>query len=413
MSATISPPRPSLARDVSVSALIAGMIAVAVSYAGPLLVVLEAARAAGLSPSLTASWVWAISVGSGTVCLVLSWITRQPVMVAWSIPGAALLIPVLPQYVAEGRLGDVIGAYIACAVLSTVLGITGLFGRLLKITPKPITAGVLAGVLFPFALNVAQAIVDQPIVAGGLVLGYLVGRRFTPRYAVFVAMAVGGVLALATGAAHPLQAQFAITTPEFVMPTFAWDAILGIGLPLMIITAVGQNAPGLIVMHNSGYDCDDRVLLGVSGIASMVAAPFGSHALNLAAVTSAIATNEDAHADPRRRYIAGMSCGIFYILGGFAATFIVSLFSAIPPGMITALAGVALLAPLQASLHDTMDEGPHHISVTHAAMFTLAITVSGIQPFGIVSAFWGLLAGVIAYLILRPRPTPPDDPDAD
>lgn len=385
------------------SAVIAGFIAVAVSYAGPLLIVLDAAREAQLSPAMTASWVWAISVGSGLVCFFLSWFTRQPVMVAWSIPGTAVLHSVLPQYVVENRLGDVIGAYLVCGLLSVVLGVTGLFGKLIRLTPKPITAAVLAGVLFPFALKVAHAIVAEPIIAGGLVLGYLVGRRFLARYAVFVAMAVGGILAVSLGKAHALDVQVVITTPQVVMPTFSWETILGVGLPLLLVTAVGQNAPGLIVMHNSGYDANDRLLLGATGVASAVFAPFGSHALNMAAVTAAIATNEDAHHDPDRRYIAGMACGVFYVLGGFAATFIVSLFTAIPPGMITALAGVALLAPLQASLHDTMDEGSHHITVTHAALLTLAVTVSGISPFGIVSAAWGLVAGIIAYAILRPR----------
>lgn len=398
-----SPHRTSVLRDVSASALTAGFIAVAISYAGPLLVVLEAARAAGLSPELTASWVWAISIGSGSVCLLFSWITRQPVMVAWSIPGAALLITVLPAYVESGRLGEVIGAYILCGVLGLLLGATGLFGWLLRVTPKPITAAVLAGVLLPFSINVAKAVVEAPIVAGGLVIGYLIGRRLVPRYAVFVAMALGGILAGATGSAHAFSLVFEFTTPQFVMPAFSWSAAIGLALPLLIVTAAGQNAPGLIVMHQEGYDCNDRLLIGASSVASAIFALFGSHALNLAAVTAAIATSEDSHPDPDRRYIAGMSCGVFYIIGGFLATFIVSLFSSIPPSMITALAGVALLAPLQNSLHGTMHADGHPETVTHAALITLAVTVSGVQPFGVASAFWGLAAGIVAHLILRPR----------
>lgn len=385
--------------DVSASAVLAGFIAVAVSYAGPLLVTLEAARAGNLTAAQTSSWVWAISVGSGLVCLLLSWRTRQPVMVAWSIPGAALLITMLGQY----RFSDVVGAYLVCGIVSALLGVTGLFGRLIAAVPRPITAAVLAGVLFPFAIKVASAVVSAPLVAGGLVLGYLVGRRLNPRYAVFLAMAVGGVLAVVTGAANAPAIRFAVTTPEWTMPTFSWSAILGIAVPLLIVTAAGQNAPGLIVMHNSGYDADDRLLLGASGVASAIFAPFGSHALNLAAVTAAIATSPEAHPDRDRRYIAGMSCGAFYILGGFAAVFIVSLFSAIPAGMITALAGVALLSPLQSALYDTMHEGSHHPTVIEAALITLAVTVSGVHPLGIVSAFWGLLAGLLAYGILRLR----------
>lgn len=392
--------RPHLRRDASLSAVLAGFVAVAISYAGPLLVVLEAARAGGLSPQLTASWVWAISVGSGLVCLVTSWWTKQPVMVAWSIPGAALLITSLGDY----RFSDAIGAYVVCGVVSVLLGATGLVGRLLQAVPRPITAAVLAGVLFPFALKVAAAVVGQPVVAGGLVLGYLVGRRWQPRYAVFLALATGGVLAVVTGQAQAMAVRLTLTTPTWTTPTWSWDAILGIALPLLIVTAVGQNAPGLIVMHNSGYDADDRLLLGASGVASVLAAPFGSHALNMAAVTAAIATSEESHPDHDRRYVAGMACGFFYVLGGFAADTIVSLFSAIPAGMLTALAGVALLSPLQASIYDTMHEGDHHRSVTEAALITFAVTASGVQALGIVSAFWGLLAGVVAYAVLRPRP---------
>lgn len=392
--------RPDLRRDASLSAVLAGFVAVAISYAGPLLVVLEAARAGGLSPQLTASWVWAISVGSGLVCLVTSWWTKQPVMVAWSIPGAALLITSLGDY----RFSDAIGAYVVCGVVSVLLGATGLVGRLLQAVPRPITAAVLAGVLFPFALKVAAAVVGQPVVAGGLVLGYLVGRRWQPRYAVFLALATGGALAVVTGQAQAMAVRLTLTTPTWTTPTWSWDAILGIALPLLIVTAVGQNAPGLIVMHNSGYDADDRLLLGASGVASVLAAPFGSHALNMAAVTAAIATSEESHPDHDRRYVAGMACGFFYVLGGFAADTIVSLFSAIPAGMLTALAGVALLSPLQASIYDTMHEGDHHRSVTEAALITFAVTASGVQALGIVSAFWGLLAGVVAYAVLRPRP---------
>lgn len=397
---TAAEPR-NLRRDTSASAVLAGFIAVAISYAGPLLVTLEAARMAKLSPELTASWVWAISVGSGVVCLIMSWLTRQPVMVAWSIPGAALLITQLTAY----PFADVVGAYIVCGLASALLGATGLVGKLLTMVPKPITAAVLAGVLFPFSIKVAAAVVGAPVVAGGLVLGYVVGRRWNPRYAVFVAMAIGGVLAVATGAAQPLAVRLSVTTPVWTTPTFSLDAILGVALPLFIVTAAGQNAPGLIVMHNSGYETNDRLLLGVSGLASVVFAPFAAHALNMAAVTAAIATSAESHPDRDRRYVAGMSCGVFYILGGFFATFIVSLFSAIPPGMITALAGVALLPPLQNSFYDTMHEGRHHPSVLEAALITLVVSVSGIQPFGIVAAFWGLLAGAVAYAILR-RPVP-------
>ncbi|MGO4955984.1 benzoate/H(+) symporter BenE family transporter [Luteococcus sp. Sow4_B9] len=391
--------RRQLRRDVSLSAVSAGLIAVAVSYAGPLLVVLEAARQGGLDERQTASWVWAVSVGAGLVCLFGSWLTRKPVMVAWSIPGAALLVTTLAEY----SYSDVVGAFIVCGLACAVLGATGLVGKLLRATPRPITAAVLAGVLLPFALKVARAVAEQPVVAGGLVLGYLLGRRIQPRFAVILALVFGGILAVATGQSNPMSVELGLTLPVWTTPTFSLGALLGVALPLALVTVVGQDAPGLIAVHSSGYELSDRKLLGIDGVFSALFAPFGSHAISVAAVTAAIASSPEAHPDRSRRYIAGMSCGLFYLVGGFAATTIVSLFASIPAEMLTAVAGVALLSPLQAAVYDTMHEGEHHRSVTEAALLTLVVTASGVTILGLASAFWGLVAGLGAYAILRPR----------
>lgn len=394
------PHRSNLLRDVSPSAIVAGFVAVAISYAGPLLVVLEAARVGGLSADITSSWVWAISVGSGVACIIGSLVTRQPVMIAWSIPGAAVLMATLGSF----SINEAVGAYIVCGVLSALLGVTGLIGKLLAMVPKPITAAVLAGVLLPFAIKVAGAVVQTPVIAGGIVVGYLLGRRFLPRYAVFGAMAVGGVLALATGATGILDVRPELTVPELIVPHFTIGSILGIALPLFIVTQAGQNAPGLIVMRASGYQPNDRLMLTGSGVMSVIFAFFGCHALNLAAVTAAIATSSESHPDKHRRYVAGISTGVFYVIGGFLATIIVGLFAAIPAAMLTALAGVALLTPTQNSLHGTMQEGGFGPAVIEASLVTLVVSLSGITPFGIVSAFWGLLAGILTYALLKKRP---------
>ena len=394
------PRRSSLRHDVSLSAIVAGFVAVAISYAGPLLVVLEAARVGGLSAEITSSWVWAISVGSGVACILGSLVTRQPVMIAWSIPGAAVLMTTLGNF----SINEAVGAYIVCGLLSVLLGVTGLIGKLLAMVPKPITAAVLAGVLLPFAIKVAGAVVQTPIIAGGIVVGYLLGRRFLPRYAVFGAMAVGGVLALATGATGTLAVRPELTVPELIVPHFTIGSILGIALPLFIVTQAGQNAPGLIVMRASGYKPNDRLMITGSGVMSVAFAFFGCHALNLAAVTAAIATSSESHPDKHRRYVAGISTGVFYVIGGFLATIIVGLFAAIPASMLTALAGVALLMPTQNSLHGTMQEGGFGPAVIEASLVTLVVSLSGITPFGIVSAFWGLLAGILTYALLKKRP---------
>jgi len=383
--------------DASLSAVVAGFVAVAVSYAGPLLVVLGAADRAGLSPGQTSSWVWAISVGSGIVCVGLSLFTRQPVVVAWSVPGAALLLAALGGY----SYPDAIGAYIVAGFLGLALGATGLFGRILAAVPRPIVAAVLAGVLLPFVLNVAGSVVASPLVAGGLVLAYLTGRRLVPRYAVLIALAAGLGLAAATGQASAPAVELALSGPLWTTPTFSPMAIMGISVPLLIVTMAGQNAPGLAMMATSGYRPNDRLLLGGAAAASIAFAPFGAHSINMAAITAGICAGREAHEDLRRRYVAGVACGLFFILCGSFSAAIVSLLAAVPDELVTAMAGVALAGALQGALSDALRPDSRQPAALEAALVTLVVTASGIAPWGIVAPFWGFLAGAAAYVLLR------------
>ncbi|NUL45499.1 benzoate/H(+) symporter BenE family transporter [Cellulosimicrobium funkei] len=397
-------------RHVSVSAVVAGLVAVAISYAGPLLVVLGAAQRAGLDPAQTASWVWAISVGSGIVCVAMSLVTRQPVVVAWSVPGAALLITTLGGY----EYSDAIGAFIVTGVLTLVLGVTGWFGRLMRALPRPIMAGVLAGVLLPFVLDAAGASAEAPLVAGGLVLAYFLGRRLVPRYAVLVALAAGVALAFATGTTSAAHLSAGVTVPLWTTPTFDLQAIMGISLPLLIVTMAGQNGPGLAMMHSNGYAANDRLLLGAAGAGSVLFAPFGAHSINLAAITAGICCGREAHEDPARRYVAGISCGVFFVAFGFAGQNIVELLAAVPEQLVTAAAGVALIGALQGALTDVVRVEPDpaggvkapggggraRLAGLEAGVVTLAVTASGLTVADIAAPFWGFLAGAMVYLIL-------------
>ncbi|WP_342590636.1 benzoate/H(+) symporter BenE family transporter [Paeniglutamicibacter terrestris] len=387
---------PGVLGDVSISAICAGFIAVAVSYAGPMLVIIQAAQRAGLNSDQTASWVWAVSVGSGIVGLVLSLFTRQPVVVAWSVPGSALLLTVLGDY----EFSDAIGAYIVAGLLGLVLSLSGLFGRLLAAVPRPILAAVLAGVLLPFVLNVTGAVLASPLVAGGLVVAYFAGRRLFPKYAVPGALVVGVVLSMIAGQAQSPELSLAVTVPLFTVPTFSIQAIMGISIPLLIVTMAGQNGPGLVMMRTSGYAPNDRLLLTGTCVASVIFAPFGSHAINLAAITAGICCGREAHEDPAKRYIAGAAGGLFFIGFGLFSATILDLFAAVPGELITAMAGVALLGALQGSMLDMLDTGSHGPASIEAAVVTLIITASGIAPLGIVSPFWGVLAGTAVYLLL-------------
>lgn len=391
-------------RAMSFSAIAAGFIAVAVSYAGPMVVVLQAAQAAHLSAELTTSWVSTIAIASGITCVVLSLMTRQPVVVAWSVPGAALLLTALGQY----SYSDALGAYLVAAGLAVVLGVTGLFGRIMDAVPKPVVAAVLAGVLLPFVLKASAAVVQAPVVGGGLVLAFLLGRRFAPRYAVLVALAAGVGLAAATGRLTAPTLAWEFAGPVWTTPTFGLPAIMGISVPLLVVTMAGQNAPGLAMMRQLGYTAGDRLMVGGASVAWLVSVPFGGHGINLAAITAGICAGRDAHHDPARRYVAGISCGAFYILFGLFSTPAVALVAAVPATLLTVLAGVALLAATQGAIVDAVRHDAASPHAVEAAVITLAVTASGVNALGVVSAFWGLLAGAAAYALLGllrpPRP---------
>jgi benzoate membrane transport protein len=385
--------RPSLRRDISLSAVVAGFVAVLVSYTGPFLVVLQAARAAGLSTAQTTSWVWAISVGSGLTCLILSWATRQPIVTAWSTPGAALLVTALGGY----RFSDAIGAYLVAAAVAVVLGFTGLFGKLLSLLPRQLTSALLAGVLLPFVVGAAVAVGASPLVAGGVVVAFFVARRFVPRYAVLCGLVVGCAFAAATGALDDVNVGVELAGPHWTTPTFSLPAIVGIGLPLLVVTMASQNAPGLTVLRNDGYRPDDRALVGWTSATWLALAPFGGHGINLAAITAAICTGREAHPDPRRRYVAGMACGAFYLLFAGVAHGVVEIFEAVPSALVAALAGTALLASLVGSLRDSFSGTDGRIH--EAAVVTLAVTLSGVSGWAIASPFWGLVAGAAAWVV--------------
>ena len=327
---------------------------------------------------------------------MLSLFTRQPIVVAWSVPGSALLLTVLGDY----EFSDAIGAYIVSGLLGLVLSLSGLFGRLLAAVPRPILAAVLAGVLLPFVLNVTQAVLASPLVAGGLVAAYFAGRRLFPKYAVPGALAVGVLLSVVAGQAHSPELSLALTLPVFTVPTFSIQAIMGISIPLLIVTMAGQNGPGLVMMRTSGYQPNDRLLLSGSCVASVLFAPFGSHAINLAAITAGICCGREAHEDPAKRYVAGAAGGLFFIIFGLFSATILNLFAAVPGELIIAMAGVALLGALQGSMLDMLDAGPHGHKAVEAAIVTLIVTASGIAPLGIVAPFWGVFAGSAVYLLL-------------
>ncbi|MGW1790334.1 benzoate/H(+) symporter BenE family transporter [Streptomyces tubercidicus] len=394
--------RPGLFRDASLSAVLAGFVAVVVSYSGPLVIVLAAASAGHLNTAQTSSWVWAISIGSGLTCIGLSLRTKMPVITAWSTPGAALLVTSLGAY----SYAEAIGAFIVTGLVITLVGLTGVFGWLMRQVPTAVVSAMLAGILFSFGTGVFSSLKTAPLIAGSVLVAYLLAKRWLPRYAVLVALAAGVAASAVSSRLDIHLDRIELAKPVLTTPEFSLASLIGIAVPMILATLASQNAPGMAVLTASGYEPKDRLLIGSTGLVSTALAPFGSHAINLAAITAAICTGPESHRDPRRRYVAGVSCGAFYLLiGAFGSTLVV-LFAGLPKELVAAVAGVALLGALAGGLTGAVKEEKDR----EAALITFLATASGVTLFGIGSAFWGLLFGVLAHFILTRRRRTPTEP---
>lgn len=374
----------------------AGFVAVLVGFTSSAVIVIQAAQALGASGAEVGSWIWALGLGMGLTCILLSLRYRAPVVTAWSTPGAAMLI----TSAAGVPMAEAIGAFVVSAVLLALSGFTGWFERAMNRIPISIAAGMLAGVLLRFGLDVFVAMNTRFAMAFGMLCAYLLARRLAPRYAVILALLVGAAIAAAQGLLRFDGVGVALATPVFTAPRFSLSAIVGIALPLFIVTTASQNAAGVAVIRASGYhDLPVSPLIGWSGAATLVLAPFGAFALNLAAITAAIAMGREAHEDPARRYVAAVAAGVFYVVVGLFGATVVAVFAALPKELVLTVAGLALLGTignaLFAALADERDREP--------ALIAFLVTASGVSLADIGAPFWGLLAGAFAALVLRAR----------
>jgi len=381
-----------LRRDFSLSAVVAGVIAVMVSYGGPAAIIFQAAQLAHLSQGQLTSWIWAISIGSGVAAVALSLVYRAPVIVAWSTPGAALLAAGWASY----SYPEAIGAFIFAAVAITLCGATGLFGALMERIPASVVAAMLAGILFRFGVEVFTALRATPLLVAPMVACYLAMKRFWPRYAIVATLLTGLLAAAVLGLLDFSLVSASLARPELTAPTFSVGALIGIGVPLFMVTMTGQNATGLGVLRTSGYSTPGGPLVTATGALSLLLAPFGSHGINLSSITAAICTGPEAHADPDKRYVAGVACGAAYLLVGLFGATLVGVFTALPPGLIAAISGLALFGALISGLTQAMADEARR----EAALVTFLVTASGVSIFDVGSAFWGLLGGVLANAAL-------------
>ena len=381
-------------QDLSLPSTVAGFVAVLVGFTSSVAIVFKGALALGATPSQLTSWMWALGLGMGLTSLGLSLWTRQPVLTAWSTPGAALLASAVGVSMPEA-----VGAFIVCALMITAAGFSGLFERLMDRIPMAIAAALLAGVLARFGLDAMLATQSAPTLVLSMAAAFLLGRRFWPRYAVPVVLLAGVAVAGLQGRLHLDAVQWAWARPEWVSPRFSVASLIGVALPLFLVTMASQNLPGVAAQRASGYQTPVSASIGVTGLASLAFAPFGGYAFNLAAITAAICMGREAHEDPARRYTAAVMAGVFYVALGLAGGAVVGLLAAFPRELVAAIAGLALLGTIAGGLSAALKDEQHR----DAAILTFLVTLSGLQLAGIGSAFWGVVAGALALLVQRLR----------
>ncbi|MBE9179696.1 benzoate/H(+) symporter BenE family transporter [Oculatella sp. LEGE 06141] len=382
-----------LLKDISASAIIAGFVTVLVGFTSSAVIVFQAAQALGASPTQIGSWMCALGIGMGLTCIVLSLRYRVPVVTAWSTPGAAMLITTA----AGVSMEEAIGAFLISAVLITLCGFTGWFERMINRIPISIASGMLAGVLLRFGLDVFVAMQTQFVMTFAMFGMYLIARRLLPRYAVMLALVLGILIAGAQGLLQIESIRLELAQPVLTLPQFSLGALIGVALPLFAVTMASQNVPGVAVIRASGYSVPISPLIGWTGATTVVLAPFGAFALNLAAITAAICMGREAHDDPAKRYVAAIAAGVFYIVIGVFGATVAAVFAAFPQELVLAIAGLALLGTIGNSLITALSQE----NGREPALITFLVTASGVTLFGIGSAFWGLVAGAMAIVVLQ------------
>ncbi|MEJ5864039.1 benzoate/H(+) symporter BenE family transporter [Pseudomonas farsensis] len=375
--------------------IVAGLISVIVNYGGTFILVFQAAKVAGLSPELTASWVWSVSIGVGVTGLLLSWVTRVPIITAWSTPAAAFLVVAL----GSTPYAEAVGAYMISAAAFVLLGLSGCFEKLIRLIPQGVAAGLLAGILLQFGIGAFGGMSLDPLLVGLLIAAYMLFKRFSARYAVVGILGLGLAFLLVQGRVDMSGLALQFAAPVFTRPEFSVNALLSVALPLFLITLTGQYMPGMLVLRNDGFNTSANPIVTLTGLGSLLMAPFGSHAFNIAAITAAICTGKEAHEVPSKRWIAGIAAGVFYILVGVFGVTLAAVFMAFPATFITTLAGLALLGTIGGSLASAMAEG----KTRDAALITFLAAAANINLLGVGGAFWGLVIGLLAYGVLNGR----------
>ncbi len=388
-----------LKQDWSLSASVAGFLAVLIAYAGPLVIFFQAAQAAQVSEAMMASWIWGISIGTAIPGIYLSIKYKAPIVTAWSAPGTVLLVTLFPQM----SINEAVAAYIISAIVIFMVGATGYFDKVLQWIPNSIAAGMMAGILFQFGLALFVATDTMPFIIFSMLGCYLLAKRLSPRYTMIWVLLCGVTLSLLLGKMNPVDINFTMTIPVLIWPEWSWHSTFNLAIPLILVSLSGQFLPGMAILNLSGYDTPAKPIVMATSIASLAVACVGGITITLAAITAALCTGKDAHELKEKRYIAGVANGIFYLLGGLFASSIVLVFSLLPKELIAALAGLALIGAISANITVAMKDD----SQRESALITFLATASGMQFLGLSSVFWGICIGMIAHYILTKKSSKP------
>ena len=396
MPTQMSKPSNKLIQDFSIPAVFAGFITFLIGISVSSVLVIQAAQLLGASTAQISSWFWALGLSIGLSGLILSWKFKYPVATSWSTAGLALIIATGSGY----SLNEAVAAFMICGIITAALGFFGAFERILSFIPQSLTSAMLAGVLLKFGIDVFTKLETHWGFIFTLLATYIVLKKALPRYCIVITVIVGFVICPLFMQFEIPPLNFSLTQPVWVTPDFSLQSLLGLAIPLFIINMASQYLPGIAIIKSYGYQPHVRQLVGWTGIAQAFFAPFGAFATNIAAISAAVSLDDQAHPDPQKRYIAGMSCGVFYILMGLFASTLTTLLISFPSVFIVALAGIALFATIGHNISIAFQQ----VDEREAALMTFLFSASGVQFFGIGSAFWGLLFGYAVYRIFRLKP---------
>lgn len=380
-------------KDFSFSAMVAGFVTVLVGFSSSGVLVFQAAQALGATPAQSSSWLWALCMGMGLTSIGLSWHYKIPIATAWSTAAAAMLITVAEHL----TLAEATGAFIISGLLITISGFSGIFEHLMRFMPMSLASAMLAGILLRFSLQAVNALQSHLVLILAMFIAYLVMKRLKPRYAVLMALVVGIATAYSLSLIHLEEFSYQAVEPQWVTPLFSWHTTLGVAIPLFLVTMTSQNMAGIAAIRSFAYHAPVSPLVGWTGLATVVFAPMGAFAISLAAITASIGLSSEAHEDKRRRYVAGMMSGFFYLILGISAASLAHLLAALPKELVIGVAGIALLGTIGNGLVQALAVE----SEREAALICFVVTASGINLWGVGAAFWGLVAGVLTLTSIR------------